>query len=163
MLCEVNDAVVESLRNLKGEQLQLNYFNYRDYSREDGFVLSGGSDYFFIKSISKSFVDKYELHLLQLEQVWAGDVEEELRFEMIEEGELEEIHLFAHSLSNITVENHYVERVSSECAMMINFKEKSPLFIYPKVQVFGNSALEEDTDKILDIISTLQLHKTRTL
>jgi hypothetical protein len=61
------------------------------------------------------------------------------------------------------VDGTVIPDLTTECAMMLNFVDKSHYFIYPKERLFGHSSLETDLDKILDIINKLGLKHSRTL
>lgn len=163
MICQVDDKVVESLRSLKGELLQLNHYKFGENTPNDGFVITGAADFFFLKTYTKIIDSKYELHLLTIDQVWEMDVDEELGFDLIEEGELSEIHIFSHTLKDVTVDKRLIGDVTSECACLVSFKDRTSCLIYPKQKLFGNCMIETDTDRILDIISSMKLHLSRTL
>jgi hypothetical protein len=163
MICQVDDRVVESLRNLKGEQLQLNHYRFGDNTPNDGFVISGASDYFFIRTHTKVIDNRYELHLLTIDQVWEQDVDDDLMLDVIEEGELAEIHIFSHSISDLRIDRKIIEKLTSECACMLNFREGMPTMIYPKHKLFGSCTMETDTDRILDVISSMKLQLSRTI
>jgi hypothetical protein len=163
MLCELNDSVVNALKVLKGEFLQLNHYQHGSFSKNDGYVITGPSDYFFIKTHTKVIDNRYELHLLTIDQVWAGDVSEDIVLETIDEGELSEIHIFSHSLEGLRIDNRVIDNITSECAFMLSFKDGASHLIYPRHKLFGNSSIETDTDKILDVINALRLHESRTI
>jgi hypothetical protein len=163
MLCELNDSVVNALKALKGEFLQLNHYQHGNFSKNDGYVITSPSDYFFIKTHTKVIDNKYELHLLTIDQVWAGDVNEDILLETLEEGELSEIHIFCHSLRDLRIDGRQIEDITSECAFMLCFKDRPSHLIYPRYKLFGNSNIETDTDKILDIINALHLHESRII
>src|SRR4051812_17265679 len=107
MLCQVDDKVVESLRNLKGEFLQLNNYRFNGHTNSDGFVLTGAADFFFFKTYTKVIDERYELHLLTVDQVWEQDVDGDIELDQIEEGELSEIHIFSHMLEEVEVNKKY--------------------------------------------------------
>lgn len=163
LTCQVEDRIIEAIKSLKGEWLQLNAFRFGDHSQDDGYVITGGVDFFFFKTLTKSLGSKYQLHLLTIEQIWEQDVEEQINFDQIEEGEFSELHFFNHTLENVQIEKQNIDRLTCECACMIHFKDKPPILIYPKEKLFGNSMIETDTDRILDIIGTMKLHLSRTI
>lgn len=163
MLCELNDSIVNSLKALKGEFLQLNHYRHGNFTKDDGYVITSPSDYFFVKTHTKIIDNKYELHLLTIDQVWAGDVNEDIVFETIDEGELSEIHIFCHSLEGLRINDRLIENITSECALMLIFNDRPSHLIYPRYRLFGNSTIETDTDKILDIINALHLHVSRII
>ena len=162
MRSQLDDNIINTLSALKGMTMQLCRYKHGDYSPNDGFVLCGASDYYFIEARTKVIDDKYELYLLVVTAVTEDELDEDVHFDVIWEGELSDVHVFYHVLSGIQVKGQMVPDISSECAMMIGFDGINKL-IYPGGDFVAETSIEEDTDKILDVISDLKLQHSRTL
>tara|TARA_B100000780_G_C21088599_1_gene438642 strand:- start:692 stop:1216 length:525 start_codon:yes stop_codon:yes gene_type:complete len=162
MITDLSPYLIYELGCLKGQHVRFCRYSYKNSEYNEGFALVGDNNSFFIRIKNQRVADKHDVYFLVVKAFHNSEIGYDFKFDTISEGKLTNLNILKYTNKGMIIRNKVIQNITTECGLLAEFSDDSRFMVYPKQQLFTDSACSGDLDEILDEISANRLEVSRS-
>ena len=161
MITDLSPYLVYELGSMQGQEVSLCRYSLHQSKQTDGYAILGNHFAFFIRIKTHYVVDEFPVHFLDISAFHQSEIGDAVEFHVERKGEMKELQLLKHTIRGMIVNHKVIQDITTECGMLFTFMDDTQWMIYPKSQLFTQTAIATDLDEILDEMHTNRLACSR--
>ncbi len=161
MIADLSPYLIYELGSMKGHPVSICRYSLHHSEQTDGYAILGAQFVFFIRVKTKYIIEQFPIHYLDITAFHQSELGDAVTFDCIRKGNLSEAQILKHTVKGLIVNSRVIKDIATECGLLFSFEDGTQWMIYPKEQLFTQTALATEIDEILDEMCTNRLECSR--